>query len=541
VATEPIAAAHGDGIQVRIDWAPGHRAPRASALLIDPGRSPADTVAATQPGSRATASTLAPALITRAQWGADESLRPCGDPSYVATIKVGFVHHTVTTNTYLPADSAGIVRGIYAYHILGNGWCDIGYNFLADKYGQIFEGRFGGPERAVLGAHTGGFNNNSFAVSALGDYQTATPSTALLAAISKVMGWKLGLHNRDPLGTATLVSAGGPNTKWPAGQTVSYNVVSGHRDAGNTDCPGALLYPLLSTVRRQAAAYKQANSKRDEDLYGTLLTGTSTKNVEVHANGSGTAYQSRMLAVATQWSQKTPEDWRILVGSYSGDTRPDLIGLHVRNTDSGFVELRVATWASGYQVSEILDQPLPFPAQPPEDPFQFAIGGPSGGDLYLVKTRDTESQRIELHALSAASAYREWSLHVALPLAAGSLAAVDQVRYLVSRGGSDLYLIIHQGTGSGRSELHRLSASSGYQTFTSHVALPAGYTTDRTVQWQLGTAAEPDLFLLLLDAAASGRQEVHRLSAATSWTQWNLHSATDLPMVPFPTWQAGLG
>ncbi len=541
VATEPITTQQGDGIQIRIDWASGHPTPRAHAIFIDPGRSPGDRIESTQQSNRAGTSTTAPPIITRARWGADESLRACGNPSYLATIKVGFVHHTVGSDNYRPQDSAAIVRGIYAYHVHGNGWCDIGYNFLVDKYGQIFEGRFGGMDRPVKGAHTGGFNNDSFAVSAMGNYETHTPTSALTTSLTQVLGWKLGLHQRTPTGMTTLVSTGGPNSRWPKGKRVSFKVISGHRDANYTACPGAALYSQLPRLRTRAADYARANSRRGEDVYGVLLDDTGSGKLEVHANDAATDYRTRMLDVATTWSEKAPQDWRFLIGSYSGDGRPDLIGLHLRNTDSGAVEISVATWASWYQESELLNRPLPIPAQEPDNPFQFAIGGSAGGDLYLIKTHDTDTNRVELHALTARSDYQDWILHTALPLATNTFTRHDRARFLVSRDSGDLYLVLHQQTGSRTSELHRLSADSSYQRFTVHAALPVGYTSDTQVQWLLGTAPEPDLFLVVVSSGESGRQEVHRLSAASGWSQWTLHSATDVPMITFPRWQVGIG
>ena len=81
-------------------------------------------------------------VITRTEWGGD-SVPPRADPEYGA-VQLAFVHHTVTANDYAPEDSAAIVLGIARYHRNSNGWNDIGYNFLVDKYGQVFEGRAGG-------------------------------------------------------------------------------------------------------------------------------------------------------------------------------------------------------------------------------------------------------------------------------------------------------------------------------------------------------------------------------------------------------------
>src|SRR5919201_3748539 len=87
-----------------------------------------------------------PPIVTRHDWHANEAIRR-GTPLYAPTLKFAVVHHTAGSNDYGPSQSAAIVRAIEAYHVLGNGWNDIGYNFLIDRYGQVFEGRYGGVDR----------------------------------------------------------------------------------------------------------------------------------------------------------------------------------------------------------------------------------------------------------------------------------------------------------------------------------------------------------------------------------------------------------
>ena len=319
-STSPIVSPDARGIQVRVDTRGGAAPTGLRLMTIDPGTSAADATLSGAPAASASAATTQPGIYTRAQWGADESLLqlhgPC--PGYTSTIKVGFVHHTVSTNSYSPDQVAGLIRGIYAYHVQGNGWCDIGYNFLVDQYGRIFEGRHGGVGRDVQGAHTLAFNTDSVGVAAIGDYTSATPSSALLGGISSVLGWKLGLHGRNPGGFDTLVSAGGTGAKWPAGTTVRFPVVAGHRDAYATSCPGNGLYGQLQTVRNQAASYAASRTTRSQDLYGALTTGTSSGNVELHAQSGTSSYTARMLDVATSLRITSPQDWRLLVGSTNG-------------------------------------------------------------------------------------------------------------------------------------------------------------------------------------------------------------------------------
>ena len=249
--TSPIWTGPSDGVQVRVDTVSGAVPRDVRVQLVDPGTSPADADPA--PSGFTAQAAGRPPIITRAQWGADESIRR-GTPERLGTVKVGFVHHTASSNDYSPAQAAAMVRGIYAYHVRSNGWSDIGYNFLVDRYGRAYEGRAGGIDRFVLGAHTGGFNVDSFGVSLLGDFSTVPPSLATMATLSRVLAWKLGQAHRDPRGKAVLTSAGGGTSKFRAGTAVTFDVVSGHRDAGNTSCPGATTYARLPALRTSVAA-----------------------------------------------------------------------------------------------------------------------------------------------------------------------------------------------------------------------------------------------------------------------------------------------
>jgi uncharacterized protein with LGFP repeats len=170
----------------------------------------------------------APPIIPRLSWGADESIRK-GTPQYAPTLKLAFVHHTVNSNDYTPAESAAIVRGIEIYHVKGNGWNDIGYNFLVDKYGQVFEGRYGGVDRNVVGAHTLGFNVGTVGVAVIGDYGTTRITPAAATALEQLLSWRLDLAHIDPLSTVTYTSGG--NSRFPAGTPVLLRAISGHRDA----------------------------------------------------------------------------------------------------------------------------------------------------------------------------------------------------------------------------------------------------------------------------------------------------------------------
>ncbi|MEU7361281.1 peptidoglycan recognition protein [Streptomyces olivaceoviridis] len=194
-----------------------------------------------------------PRIVTRRGWGADESLRERGFV-YTKKIKAAFVHHTATGNAYTCAQAPSVIRSIYRYHVKSMGWRDIGYNFLVDKCGTLYEGRAGGVAKAVLGAHTLGFNTNSMGIAVIGTYGATRPSSAAVKAIARLTAWKLGLYGVNPSGKTYLTSGGG--NLYPKGKNVRLNVISGHRDGFATECPGKRLYAKLGTARSSAAGYQ---------------------------------------------------------------------------------------------------------------------------------------------------------------------------------------------------------------------------------------------------------------------------------------------
>jgi hypothetical protein len=194
--------------------------------------------------------TGSPPLITRPAWGANEAIRRAA-PLYARSLQLAVVHHTAGSNSYTASQSAAIVRGIEVYHVKGNGWNDIGYNFLVDKYGQVFEGRYGGVDKNVIGAHAEGFNTGSVGIALMGTYGSTAPTAAEKTALVNLLAWRLDLAHVDPLSTLTYTSGG--NARFPAGTPVFLRAVSGHRDTGFTTCPGSVLYAQLGALARQAA------------------------------------------------------------------------------------------------------------------------------------------------------------------------------------------------------------------------------------------------------------------------------------------------
>lgn len=252
------------GVEVAVYTETGRSPADLEVSTIDPGASAYDVRATTgtastltteeqtsTEGSTAATSTAEPAarggfpamprIITRRQWGADPSLGdPCWKPRYGKTFKNVFVHHTVTSNDYSESESPGIVRGIYAYHTQSRGWCDIGYNFLVDRYGNVYEGRRGGIRLPVRGAHAGDYNTDSTGISLMGDFERAYPTRKMKRALVSLIAWRMGTAYRGAYGRAFIYDR-------------KFKRISGHRDAMATSCPGQHVYDWLPRLRERVA------------------------------------------------------------------------------------------------------------------------------------------------------------------------------------------------------------------------------------------------------------------------------------------------
>jgi flagellar hook assembly protein FlgD len=230
---------------------------RLRTFFLDSSVTEADRTQAAAP--RLAAASLAaeagpvdrPSMVRRPEWRADESIVR-GAPSIAERLRFAVVHHTAGSNSYSAAQSAAIVRGIQRYHVLSNGWDDIGYNFLVDKYGRIFEGRGGGITRNVIGAHAGGFNTSSVGVAVIGMYSSASLPSAARRALQRLLAWRLDVGHVRPTGRWYAVSAG--SSRWDAGTRVRLRAVSGHRDTSLTSCPGSSIYGQLGGIARRVEA-----------------------------------------------------------------------------------------------------------------------------------------------------------------------------------------------------------------------------------------------------------------------------------------------
>lgn len=190
-----------------------------------------------------------PPILARRSWALGHA-PPRVAPEY-GTVRMAFVHHTENPNGYTPGEVPAMLRAIYAFHRYGNGWNDIGYNFVIDLYGRIFEARAGGIDEPVIGAHAGGYNYVSTGVAILGEFMSTPISSAARSALERLLAWKLSLHGAPSQGRVTVRvdPAGAVYSRFPAGAHVSLPRIAGHRDGDSTDCPGDALYGQLPAIR----------------------------------------------------------------------------------------------------------------------------------------------------------------------------------------------------------------------------------------------------------------------------------------------------
>ncbi len=302
--TDPAFTGAADEFQLRLRGAP--RGLVARFVRAQPTARLTRRLHARGARARARQAGEPPPIIPRSAWGADSV--PPRYPAEYGEVQLAFVHHTVTANEYTPEQSPGIVLAIARYHRNSNGWNDIGYQFLVDKYGQVFEGRAGGVDQAVVGAQAQGWNSTSTGIACLGNFMEIAQSPEGMDALARLIGWKLTVHGVPTEGEVTVVSAGGATNLYPAGTPVAFQRISGHRDGNNTSCPGDVLYTQLAELRTAATRYagptagltiqapKQVRGVTPIDVSGTLTFADGS-------SAAGAALTLEHLPVgATAWS-----------------------------------------------------------------------------------------------------------------------------------------------------------------------------------------------------------------------------------------------
>jgi hypothetical protein len=254
--TELAWVGRSTAIQYEV-WGPRPDGLRLVLLYPRPNRS--DTALASRVNGSASSRTapaeLEPSLFLRQDWGADETWRN-GRPAYNHLMQQVHVHHTANANDYSSDDVPTLIRGIYRYHTHYLGWSDIAYNFLVDRFGGVWEGRAGGRERLVRGAHTRGFNSSSTGIAVIGNFDEVRPASSVLRSVAQIAAWKVHESGGWPRGRVRVRSEG--SDLYDAGDLVLLRVIDGHRDTNETACPGRHLYDALPAIRRRAGKLVRA-------------------------------------------------------------------------------------------------------------------------------------------------------------------------------------------------------------------------------------------------------------------------------------------
>jgi hypothetical protein len=248
---EPIWSGPADTVQLRSDVrVDGVRVHFVSARL--PARAVA-SAALPMVTTGLDAGPGQPPIIARAAW-ARGGAPPRFPPAY-GSVKLAFVHHSEGPNGYRAGDVPAILKSIYQFHRFVRGYNDIGYNFAIDAFGRIWEARAGGVDEPVIGAHAGGYNFASAGVVILGTFISVLPPAAALAALERLLAWKLSLHGVPVLGHVgvRVDPAGAGFTRFAPNELVSLPRVAGHRDGDQTACPGSALYARLPSIRPRVA------------------------------------------------------------------------------------------------------------------------------------------------------------------------------------------------------------------------------------------------------------------------------------------------
>ncbi len=208
-------------------------------------------------GNKAYAAQQHPRIITRSEWGSPD---PYGEyfkgtdkhwPQSYVPVKQVFIHHTVTAN--YEADPSAAMRAIWDFHANTRGWGDIGYNYLVDHQGNVYQGRFGGDN--VVAGHVLNYNRGSLGVALLGCFDstnqtcrelnggsTPPPADHVLGSLSSLLSNKMTAFEINPLGSSSICDVNNENC-------LNLPTITGHRDANSTTCPGDLTVTRLQDIR----------------------------------------------------------------------------------------------------------------------------------------------------------------------------------------------------------------------------------------------------------------------------------------------------
>ncbi len=332
VGSELIMLSGASKVQARVLGGPAQVPVDPEVTVIDPGVSEADKAPEQQPAGAAHAAVVRPQILSRAQWGADETWRT-GRPMS-NTVKGVIIHHTADTNNYTRDQVPGMMRSMYRYATKTLGWDDIAYNYVIDRWGRIWQGRaWLYPEQPVFPAAHLSNNDRAMGVSMLGNYESEVLSTPARKSLERIIGWAATQYGFDPSGRMLIYNNKTAREEWMP-------TITGHRDNYFTACPGANLYPLIPSIRANVrklvagsggavtpppaprvpagALDRDVDGMNDSDILGRDASGRLTL-----ASPTGKGQMTPMeLYGGSGWNTM---DVVTIGGDWTGDARPDVI------------------------------------------------------------------------------------------------------------------------------------------------------------------------------------------------------------------------
>jgi len=335
-------------------------------------------------GRRATATDgPTPPIVRRSSWGA----KPPVTTVYYDTIRLGVVHHTVNANTYAPQDVPGILRSIQSYHMDVQGWWDIAYTFLVDRFGTMWEGRAGGIDESFEGGHTKGFNRETFAIGNLGDFTSTEPTSSMLNANAELMAWKLKRYGVDANAITTIAASGEGNEWYRPGDIATFPTIIGHRDTRPTECPGQRLYRWLPWMRAEAHARQPKYTVKPIPTTAAAATGPLARNRDGRLELFAIGLDSELKHI---WQWPTPTSGWSALASLGGSFPAKPISV-IANEDG---RLEVFLAGNDGQTHHLWQSP----GAPSGWSDTYALGGLAGGAPVAGRNQDG---RLQVFAVSS--------------------------------------------------------------------------------------------------------------------------------------------
>ncbi|MFC1508469.1 N-acetylmuramoyl-L-alanine amidase [Candidatus Omnitrophota bacterium] len=326
-----------------------------------------------------------PPVVSRTDWDCPDGQQSRWSPAYKKVTHL-VVHHTAGLNS--SADFAAVVRSIWSGHTITRGWGDIGYNYLIDPNGVIYEGRAGGED--AIGAHFSGHNSGSMGVSIMGTYITVEPKQSALTSLDDILSWKCGYSGIDPLGISLHASSG-----------LTLNNICGHRDGrGSTECPGQSLYNLLPTIREKLAIGSPLASPAL--ISPEYFERNQTSPVEFTWNEVEGATEYRLYVADTESGWQGLEGFEAESIVYQSDALPAVSTTYIWNPDDSEIFKPAATYY--WTVQSVGENGPGFTASP----YKFISGlhTPEIDGPEMVHTENGAVVRFNWSEVDRASHYR---------------------------------------------------------------------------------------------------------------------------------------